>query len=120
MLRKFLILPIIVFLFIAFFQLSLRDYLYFALWFFVAAIMAFTLAPVIIKDVNDKHVPVMHIFITFALIILIGAVIVFADLIRSDFSSEMIAFFTIVGGLAITGIIMLIKGKEGKGSKPWT
>lgn len=110
LLRKVLVLPILTFGILSFFNLITGDFFHFYLWLSLALFAALIFAP-IIMNTHEKTVPLIHVFGSMLVFIFFFSFATFFDFRVEKISFLESVFFGISVGTIIVAFIMLVKGK---------
>ena len=107
-LRLFCLLPIILFVLIAFIELLVNGMFAFALWGFTAFLVINVCWPIVVKA-NEKHLPIYQIFSILIAFALTAIVISFFD-ISNYLPLDKAIIISVFAGLGITGLVMFLGG----------
>ncbi len=111
MARTLILIPIFISFLITVFQLLTAHWLLACLWLFVFTCLNLAILPAIKKDVEDKHVPVLQIFVSLLLFIVVVFAASLIDLGKFNLNPGYQMLLSVLGTVVILAFVMTTKGK---------
>ena len=109
--KKILLLPFLVFLIIAFINLTFGLAFGFITWIVLAILVALISFPIAMNTV-DKEVPIMQIFTSLVLVYIFFSIAAYLDFKNLlGYPNDQALLFGFLSGFAIVAVVMMLKGK---------
>lgn len=109
-LKKIVILPILLFAFLAISSLIEGALFFFFLWLFISLFLLISLYPLVV-EMKETTAPVFHIFASMILFPLFLSTTAFFDFKQAGFPLSQSVLYGVAIGAILTAFMMLVKGK---------